>query len=144
MVARCETGTIRLLIEILRSGPRPDGRQREQRGLRVDAGPRRRGEKMPRSSIIIPVYGKASLTQQCLNTLLVQFGGRGDVEIVVVNDCSKDATRQVLAGYRDRIRVVNHETNKGFSTTCNDGAAVASGAYLVFLNNDTIPQPGWL
>jgi GT2 family glycosyltransferase len=99
---------------------------------------------MPRCSIIIPVHGKASLTQQCLNSLLPPLAGREDVETIVVNDASPDATADVLASYGDQIRVVTHAANAGFSATCNDGAAVAAGQYLVFLNNDTIPLPGWL
>jgi GT2 family glycosyltransferase len=99
---------------------------------------------MPECSVIIPAYNKASLTQQCLDTLLALFGGRSDVEVIVVNDGSGDLTAHILARYGEKIRVVSHQTNKGFATTCNDGAAAASGEYVVFLNNDTIPQPGWL
>jgi GT2 family glycosyltransferase len=99
--------------------------------------------RAPRCSVVIPVYGKASLTRQCLDTLL---GGseRAPFEIVVVDDCSTDGTREVLAGYGDHVRVVAHATNTGFATSCNDGVAAASGEYLVFLNNDTVPRPGWL
>src|SRR5262249_13959031 len=55
-----------------------------------------------------------------------------------------DTTERLLAGYGDRIRVVVHPQNMGYGTACNNGAAVASGDYLVFLNNDTIPLAGWL
>ena len=99
---------------------------------------------MPRCSIIIPVYNHASLTRQCLNLLLTQPPLGGDVEIIVVDDASTDATPAMLAGYGERIRVVRHTVNSGFSVGCNDGAALAQGEYLVFLNNDTMPQPGWL
>jgi GT2 family glycosyltransferase len=99
---------------------------------------------MPRCSIIIPVFNRASLTQQCLDVLLAALPASTDAEIIVVDDGSSDVTPQVLAGYGERIRVVTHAGNRGFAATCNDGAAVATGDYLVFLNNDTVPKEGWL
>ncbi len=99
---------------------------------------------MPQYSIIIPVYNRASLTSQCLNALLAAGSESVDFEIIVVDDASTDLTQRLLTGYGDQIRVVTHTANTGFATSCNDAAAVASGEYFVFLNNDTIPQAGWL
>ncbi len=100
---------------------------------------------MPRCSVIIPVHNWASLTRQCLDTLLQSPAGAGDFEIVVVDDASSDSTPAMLASYGDRVRTVRHAANAGFGASCNDGAAAASATdYLVFLNNDTIPQSGWL
>jgi len=93
------------------------------------------------TSIVIPVFNQAAVTARCLCTLL----GRDDREIIVVDDASTDSTRQVLDGFGDQIKVVRHENNRGFASACNDGAAAASASeYVVFLNNDTLPQPGWL
>jgi GT2 family glycosyltransferase len=99
---------------------------------------------MTRCSVIIPVYNKAPLTRQCLDALLSRPPQGADAEILVVDDRSTDATRQLLDGYGARVRVLTHLTNTGFAAACNDGAAAAAGEYLVFLNNDTVPQPGWL
>lgn len=99
---------------------------------------------VPRCSIIIPVYNHASLTRQCLNTILRNPPLGGSFEIIVVDDASTDLTPELLRSHGDQIRVVTHTENSAFATGCNDGAAVASGDYLVFLNNDTIPQSGWL
>lgn len=95
-------------------------------------------------SIVIPVFNKASLTDQCLNVLLSSPPQNVDCEIIVVDDASTDLTQVVLARYRDRIRVVKHAKNAGFAAACNDGAAMATGDYLLFLNNDTVPRDGWL
>jgi GT2 family glycosyltransferase/glycosyltransferase involved in cell wall biosynthesis len=97
----------------------------------------------PKCSIIIPVYNKAPLTRQCLDTLL-RLPASAPTEIIVVDDGSSDSTRDVLAGYGQRVRSIRHELNVGFAKTCNDGAAAAAGEFLVFLNNDTIPKEGWL
>jgi GT2 family glycosyltransferase len=99
---------------------------------------------MPKCSIIVPVYNHASLTRQCLNTILKDPPLRGDIEIIVVDDASADITPSLLKSYGDQVRVLNHERNTGFANTCNDGAALSSGEFLVFLNNDTIPEGGWL
>jgi GT2 family glycosyltransferase len=104
-----------------------------------------RGDRLTTEcSIVIPVYNHASITRQCLNALLARPPDTVKVEIVVVDDGSSDITPRLLAGYGDQIRVVTHEVNAGFASACNDGAAVASGECLVFLNNDIIPKGGWL
>jgi GT2 family glycosyltransferase len=99
---------------------------------------------VPTCSIIIPAYNKISITRQCLNTVLTRPAHDVSSEIIVVDDASTDLTPQVLKAYGRRIRQVRHAENRGFATSCNDGAAAAVGELLVFLNNDTLPHPGWL
>lgn len=99
---------------------------------------------MSTCSIIIPVYNHAALTRQCVNTLLLQPPQSIEHEIIVVDDGSRDLTSQLLTSYGGRIRIVTHAINSGFATSSNDGAAAATGDYLIFLNNDTVPIPGWL
>lgn len=95
-------------------------------------------------SIILPVYGLAEVTRQCLEILLAEPPRTLAREIIVVDDASPDQTAEVLRSYGDRIRVVRHDRNRGFSTACNTGASLARGRFLVFLNNDTLPRTGWL
>jgi GT2 family glycosyltransferase len=123
---------------------RPAGLPEDASRARRSADGARRSSSRPRCSIIIPVYNRASLTRRCLGALLNNPPENASFEIIVVDDASTDATQRLLGDYQERIRVVTHATNTGFAGACNDGAAAASGEYLVFLNNDTIPQPGWL
>jgi GT2 family glycosyltransferase len=95
-------------------------------------------------SIIIPVLNQDFLTKQCLDIILGPVPPRARFEVIVVDDGSAAATARLLASYGERIRVVRHDRNRGFAASCNDGAAVARGRSLVFLNNDTIPLSGWL
>jgi GT2 family glycosyltransferase len=95
-------------------------------------------------SIIIPVHNKASLTRQCLNSLLGERDSLVQREIIVVDDGSSDLTPELLRAYDRQIAVVRNDTAIGFAGACNAGAAIATGDYIVFLNNDTIPQPLWL
>ena len=96
-----------------------------------------------RASIVIPVFNKAALTHQCLEALF-NTPSSVEFEVIVVDDASSDSTSEVLTRFENRIQVVRHDVNRGFATACNDGAAAASGEFLVFLNNDTIPKPQWL
>jgi GT2 family glycosyltransferase len=95
-------------------------------------------------SIVIPVYNRAELTRQCLDVLLREPPTRTTAEIVVVDDGSTEPQHSIVEAYGDRVSFVRHERNMGFAAACNDGAAASSGRWLVFLNNDTFPQVGWL
>ncbi|WP_417457989.1 glycosyltransferase [Kordiimonas sp.] len=96
----------------------------------------------PMASVIIPAHNKFAVTYNCLAALLFAFS-KASFEVVLVDDGSTDATADI-EGLVSGIRVVRHEAAKGFVHACNAGAAVASGAHLVFLNNDTEVTYGWL
>jgi GT2 family glycosyltransferase len=96
-----------------------------------------------RCSIIVPVHGRAGLTKQCVDAIVTD-PPRVGFEVIVVDDGSPDDTAEVLRAYGSAIRIVTHDETTGFARACNDGAAVAGGEYMIFLNNDTIPVTGWL
>jgi GT2 family glycosyltransferase/glycosyltransferase involved in cell wall biosynthesis/2-polyprenyl-3-methyl-5-hydroxy-6-metoxy-1,4-benzoquinol methylase/tetratricopeptide (TPR) repeat protein len=94
-------------------------------------------------SIIIPVWNKVELTRQCL----VALGPATDdvsFELIVVDNHSTDETPELLASLGGDVRIITNSENLGFAKACNQGAEAATGEYLVFLNNDTIPLKGWL
>src|SRR5262245_8694420 len=93
-------------------------------------------------SIVIPVMNHAAVTYQCLRTI-VQHTAAGGYEIILVDNGSDDATRDLPARIRG-VRVIRNETNLGYGPACNQGAAEARGAFLLFLNNDAFPLAGWL
>ena len=95
------------------------------------------------AAVIVPVRNKLALTRQCVDALVSAFGDRDDVELVVVDDGSTDETAAYL-DRADRVHVVRHENSQGFAASCNDGAAAAAADHLVFLNNDTVAEHGWL
>jgi GT2 family glycosyltransferase len=95
-----------------------------------------------RASVVVPVHGRAGLTERCLRLLLVDLPD--DCETIVVDDASTDETPELLAGFGAAIRILRLDQNAGYAAACNAGAAIASGEHLIFLNNDTEPRPGWL
>lgn len=94
-------------------------------------------------SIVMPVCNRGELTRDCL-TALAALDGLPDYELIVVDNGSTDGTAEFLAQLGGDVRIITNAENVGFAKACNQGAALAQGKYLVFLNNDTIPQPGWL
>lgn len=102
------------------------------------------GEPVP-VSIIIPVFNRLDLTRQCLESIRRNTPANR-YEIIVVDNGSSDGTtdffrQEQQAGY---LRVVWNNENIGFAKACNQGARAAKSDYLLFLNNDTVSQAGWL
>jgi GT2 family glycosyltransferase/glycosyltransferase involved in cell wall biosynthesis len=96
----------------------------------------------PVASLVIPVYDQFAHTLACLRAL-AEYPPATAFEVIVVDDGSRDETADALPQIQG-LRYHRRAQNGGFIAACNDGAALARGDYLIFLNNDTIPQPGWL
>ncbi len=94
----------------------------------------------PQVSIIIPVYNQLNYTLDCLKAIATNVHKSTAIEIILVNDCSTDETRNILEPI-SAINLVNNQSNQGFIYSCNQGASLAKGKYLYFLNNDTQIKP---
>jgi len=96
----------------------------------------------PDITVVMCTYNRADVIERTLRAVLRQEGP--SLEIVVVDDGSTDATPKVLAAIDDdRLRVLRQQ-NAGMSLARNAGLAVARSAWVAFLDDDDVPQPGWL
>src|SRR3989339_267414 len=96
-----------------------------------------------RTSIIIPIYNKREYTQKCLESFFA-VGSEYEFEIIVVDNGSTDGSGEYLVSLGDKITVISNKRNLGFAKACNQGAKIAKGEYVLFLNNDTVVTNGWL
>jgi glycosyltransferase involved in cell wall biosynthesis len=87
----------------------------------------------PLVSVIVPSYNSAHLVRDAVDSVLAQTYPA--TELIVVDDGSRDETRQVLARYGDRLQYV-HQENRGLSGARNTGIAHARGELLAFLDAD--------
>jgi len=95
-------------------------------------------------SIVIPVFNQAELTKQCLAALPAATGDSLHYEVIIVDNASTDGTAAFLETLGGDVRIIRNRENLGFAKACNQGGRAATGEYIVFLNNDTIPKAGWL
>ena len=87
-------------------------------------------------SIIVPVYNVEQYLERCLNSLINQT--LKDIEIICVNDGSKDNSGKILEEYAqkdNRIIIINQE-NQGLSIARNNGMDIAKGKYIGFVDSD--------
>lgn len=91
---------------------------------------------MKKVSIIIPVYNSEKYISKCLDSVINQT--YKNIEILVINDGSKDNSINILSEYEkkdSRIIVIDKE-NEGVAKTRNMGIKKATGDYIMFIDND--------
>ena len=91
---------------------------------------------MVKISIIIPVYNVEKYLRQCLDSLIGQT--LKDIEIICVNDGSKDNSLEILREYKNKDSriVIIDQINQGVSVARNNALKIAKGEYIGFVDSD--------
>ncbi|MBQ9012800.1 MAG: glycosyltransferase family 2 protein [Bacilli bacterium] len=92
---------------------------------------------MIKVSVIVPAYNTEKYLKKCLDSLVKQT--LDDIEIIVINDCSTDKTKDILEKYKRKyknIKVINNKTNKGIGYNRNLGIKKAKGEFISFIDSD--------
>lgn len=99
---------------------------------------------LPRSSIVIPNFFGREHLGPCLASIAALQTPADRLEILVVDNGSRDGSLDYLRRHHSSVRVLDNGRNLGFSAACNRGAAEAHHEVVVFLNNDMRVDPAWL
>ena len=93
----------------------------------------------PLVSIVIPAYNQGAFVAETIESVLSQEYDH--TEVIVLDDGSKDATPEIIQGFRDRVTAVRHD-NMGENPTVNRGLEMAQGEIVCIVNADDPLLPG--
>lgn len=96
----------------------------------------------PLVSVIMPAYNAEKYIEEAIQTVMAQT--ITDWELIVVDDCSTDATCEILRGLASadlRIRLIRNEVNSGVAKSRNHAMDVAQGQFVAFLDSDDMWYP---
>jgi GT2 family glycosyltransferase len=88
-----------------------------------------------RLSVVVPTHDTRELTLRCLGSL--EKAMAAGVEVVLVDDGSRDHTAEAVRDRFPAVRVLRHDAAQGFTASANDGLQGAGGDVLLLLNSDT-------
>jgi GT2 family glycosyltransferase len=91
---------------------------------------------------VIVSYNAKTKLLACLDSVLQSLPDSS--ELIVVDNASIEGNADAVESLFPDIALIRSETNLGFAGGCNLGTRYAAGEHLVFLNQDTIVEPGWL
>ena len=90
-------------------------------------------------SIIIPFYNVEKYISECLDSVFAQDIPETEYEVICVNDCSPDGSRNIVLDYQKKhknIVLIEHKTNMMLGAARNTGIRAAKGEYITFLDSD--------
>jgi glycosyltransferase involved in cell wall biosynthesis len=92
-----------------------------------------------RLSIVIPFYNVEKYISQCLDSVYAQDIAESEYEVICVNDCSPDNSREIVLAYQhshSNLILLEHEKNKMLGAARNTGLRAARGKYVWFIDSD--------
>jgi len=100
-----------------------------------------RTDRKPSLSVVIVTHDSAPTLPRTLPAIVAEL--RSGDELIVADNASSDATRDVAAELAPGARLIARGVNDGFAAACNAGAAAANGELLLFLNPDNVVATGF-
>ena len=94
-------------------------------------------EACPSVTVVVPTLVGGAALEECLRALEEQT--LRDFDVIVVDNGGKGAVRD-----SGRVRVIVNQKNVGFGAAANQGFQDSRARFLAVLNDDAVPQPGWL
>ena len=96
--------------------------------------------RIPEVSVLLAVHNGADYVAEAVESILAQT--RGNLELIIIDDGSTDATAQIIDAYRDaRIRIIRNERNIGLARSLNLGIDAAQGLFVARQDADDISAP---
>lgn len=92
-------------------------------------------------TVIIPSYNGARFIGEAIDSCLSQASDGFAVKVIVVDDASRDNTREIVNGFGGEVALLVQSSNQGRHVARNRGLSVATGAYVKFLDQDDILEP---
>lgn len=102
---------------------------------------------MLKFSFILPCYNVGRYVGACLDSIYVQDMSEKDFEVICVNDCSTDNTRDVILSYASKhpnLTLIDHTENLTAGGARNTGIEAAKGEYIWFVDPDDAIKPNCL
>lgn len=93
-------------------------------------------------SIVIPTFQGRKLLARNLPRLLAALDR--PCEILVVDDASRDGTASYLRRHFPEVRLIRNRRRQGFGESANRGVRAAKTSFVLLLNSDMVPEPGFL
>lgn len=97
----------------------------------------------PQISIICPSFNHELFVTDFINSVLNQTFK--NFELIIIDDCSFDKNLEKIKSFNDnRIKIIEHEFNKGINASLNEGFKIMQSNYAVFIASDDMLEPKYL
>ncbi|RLJ05580.1 MAG: hypothetical protein DRP13_00210 [Candidatus Aenigmatarchaeota archaeon] len=100
----------------------------------------RKPKRLPSASVLIPAYNEEKTIGKTIRSVLGLNYPKNKLEIIVINDGSKDKTGKIAEGFAG-VKVLHNKKNRGKACSLNRGLKIAKGELIVCIDADSLVEP---